>query len=196
MRAMSATTWLFGLRHGESRANAAGEVAWDPARAALDLGLTAAGREAVARSVAAAGLPPGVVLVVSSDLRRARESAEVACGVLGPGARLAFDPRLRERRFGAAEGGSNLLYGPAWAQDARDPGARPWGAESAADVGARALALVHELVATRAGAPVLLVSHGDPLQILRAVLAGQGPGAHRQGPHLAPAELLPLPAPT
>lgn len=194
--------WLFGLRHGESQANAAAAVAWDPARAALGLGLTPSGREAVTRSVQAAALP-GPLLVVSSDLARAAETAQAACVVLaqGPagaqGVTLRFDPRLRERRFGVAEGGSNLLYQPAWALDARDPHQAPWGAETAAEVGARVLALVSELRGERAGgafAAALLVSHGDPLQILRAVLLGQSPGAHRQGAHWEPAQVLPLPA--
>lgn len=183
---------LFGLRHGESRANASGEVAWDPARAVPDLGLTPAGRAAVARAVAAAGLP-AETLIVASDLRRARESAEVARATLGPG-ELRLDPRLRERRFGLAEGATNALYGPAWARDARDPERAAWGAESASALGARVAALVRELSRTDPGRTVLLVSHGDPLQVLRAVLAGKGPGAHREGPHWEPAAVHPLSA--
>lgn len=194
---MSESTWLFGLRHGESQANAAAEVAWDPARAAPGLGLTPAGREAVARNVAAAGLS-GALLVVSSDLARAAETAAIACQALreaGAQARLRFDPRLRERRFGAAEGASNRLYEPAWELDARDPTHRLWGAESAQDVAERLLALVRELRRARGQARVLLVSHGDPLQIASAALRGRSPGLHRQEPHWEPAQVRALPSP-
>ena len=47
----------------------------------------------------------------------------------------------------------------------------------------------------QSGATIILVSHGDPLQILETVLLGLPSHHHRRRPHLANAELRRLPAP-
>lgn len=180
----------FGLRHGESQANAASEIAWDPARAVAGFGLTPAGREGVERGLRAADLPRAP-LIVSSDLRRARETAEIARAVLeAPPVRL--DPRLRERVFGQGEGGTNLLYDVVWAEDPLDPSRSRWCTEPVADLAARIMALLRELETEARGRTVLLVAHGDPLQVLRAVLSGHGPGAHRHSDHWKPGEVARL----
>jgi len=91
---MSTTTWHF-VRHGESVANAQGWVAGH-----VDAGLTRAGVEqAEALRPALAELRPG--RVVSSDLVRARRTAELAWDERAPG--LEVHEALRERHLGAWE---------------------------------------------------------------------------------------------
>ncbi len=91
---MGTTTWHF-VRHGESVANAQGWVAGH-----VDAELTRAGVEqAESLRPALAELRPG--RVVSSDLARARRTAELAWGDRAPG--LEVHEALRERHLGAWE---------------------------------------------------------------------------------------------
>ena len=170
----------FGLRHGQSLANLEGIVLSDPAAGVPGYGLSPAGREQVRRGVTACRALGGDVTIWSSDFARARESAEVAREVLGT-APVRLSPRLRERAFGTWEGGPNVAYATVWAEDLLDAGHTRWDVESAAQVLERALGLLRELeeAAPSGGATFLLVSHGDPLQILAAGLQGLGAGQHR-----------------
>jgi broad specificity phosphatase PhoE len=79
-----------------------------------------------------------------------------------------------------------------WAADAADASRAVDGAEPAAAVLERMAALVARLEEQYAGAAILLVSHGDPLQILLAGLSGLGPARHRELPPLETAEIRPL----
>ena len=95
-----------------------------------------------------------------------------------------------------------------WAADAGDPAAPPLhGAEGVASVAQRSVESVRELLA--AAATVVVVAHGDVLQILQASLVEMEGGAsnHRRLPHLGtcvprclqragragPFEVVPLP---
>lgn len=85
--------WL--ARHGETEANAA-RIVQRP-----EIPLSARGRrqaEALARRLAEARIR----LVLSSDLRRAMETAEIVAGLTG--VPLELDTGLRERDFGAVRG--------------------------------------------------------------------------------------------
>jgi len=183
----------FALRHGRSLANEAGIIISDPASGVPGYGLSEDGsRDARARlapaSLAAQGLTPAATVVLSSDFRRARETAEVLCeeGSLAP---PALDPRLRERGFGSLEGGSNTAYERVWEADLLAADAAILGCEPVAAVRARLLALVLEVDAAHEGKRVVLVSHGDPLQILATAFLGLPANGHRSLPHLDTAEL-------
>ena len=90
----------FALRHGRSEANELGIIASLPEVAVARYGLSEQGRREAEEKlrperVPALGLSPGAsagVLCLSSDLKRARETAEVFCALNGlppP----ALDPR-------------------------------------------------------------------------------------------------------
>ncbi len=183
----------WGLRHGESEANVAGIVLSDPARGVDGYGLTARGREQVRRTVAAADLSRPV-RVITSDFARARQSADEAAALLE--ARVEVEAALRERWFGVWEGTPNTNYPRVWTQDAVDPTHTADGVESVVAVLERALGLVRRLeeeAARRgAGEAILLVSHGDTLQILETGLLGACPGSHRERVAWVNAEVRPL----
>ncbi len=192
----------YALRHGRSVANERGIVVSEPEHALAGYGLSDGGRREVAEKLApgrvrAAGLDdPARVVCVSSDFLRARETAELFCALNGFGA-PALDARLRERRFGPG-----LEFAPAapsydrvWALDGRGGPPAAWGCETTEAVLARLLDLVRDLERRHEGRSIVLVSHGDPLQILAAALAGLPSGAHRSIPHLATAELRRLATP-
>lgn len=181
------------LRHGESTANVEGRIVSVPGpRALVEVGLTARGREqarAAARRALAEGLGPDTV-VVSSDFARALQTAQEFAAGLGATA-PRIDERLRERCFGEHDEGPATAYEQVWARD-RERAAHPDGVEPVGDVVARVAAALAAADALAAEAPVVLVAHGDVLQIALALAAGRDPHDHREVPHLGNAELREL----
>jgi len=157
---------LLLIRHAESVWNAEGR--WQGQE---DPPLSARGREQAA-ALAAELASAGVVRLVTSDLLRARSTAEPLARAL----RLdpISDPRLRELDVGRwggrtrqeiAAGDADLLA----RFDAGDPDARAGGGESLALLRARARAALRELCAAAPGVRLALVTH---LGWLRAVCPG------------------------
>ncbi|ORB28449.1 glucosyl-3-phosphoglycerate phosphatase [Mycolicibacterium parafortuitum] len=164
---------LVMLRHGQTEYNAGSRM-----QGQLDTDLSELGREqAAAAAESLAKRQP--LLIVSSDLRRALDTAVV----LGDrcGQPVSIDARLRETHLGDWQGLTHLEV------DAQAPGARlawrddarwaPHGGESRIDVAARSVPLVRELVAQQsdwgvadADRPVVLVAHGGLIAALTAAL--------------------------
>ena len=152
----------------------------------LDTDLTDLGRaQAVAAAEVLAKRQP--LLIVSSDLRRALETAEA----LGErtGVEVDVDTRLRETHLGDWQGLTHIdvdAMAPgarlAWRDDAR---CAPHGGESRVDVAERSLPLVTELVAAQpewgtsaSDRPVVLVAHGG---LIAALTGHSGEGAALDG---------------
>lgn len=89
---------LLLVRHGQSTWNA--QRRW---QGAADPPLSDGGR-AQARALGAALTADGVDAIVSSDLRRAVETAEIVASELGVTSPVAIEPRLRERDVGEVSG--------------------------------------------------------------------------------------------
>ena len=142
------------VRHGETAAN----------RARLALGradpeLTETGR-AQAAALAAALAGTGAVRVLSSPLRRARETAAAIAGVLGIG--VEVDDRLVEMDYGEWDERSFAdLPAEDLARWRRDASFAPPGGESLATVTDRVASLCAEHID---GAPVIAVSHVSPIK--------------------------------
>jgi broad specificity phosphatase PhoE len=106
------------------------------------------------------------VEVLSSDLLRCRQTADVLAGALGVAVRT--EAGLRERSFGVLEGQLWQQVPPAAVgiTDGRvtDPLLRPAGGESVADLRHRVRRTLDPL-RTRPG-PVLVVTHGGPIRVL------------------------------
>lgn len=178
------------LRHGESTANVAGLIVSAPGpRAITEVGLTERGREQsrnAARAAAEQGLGTDTV-VITSDFARARETAEEFAAALGADA-PRLEQRLRERSFGIHDEGPASAYDTVWATD-RVRGRHEGEVEPVTAVAQRVLTVLREADELAADAPVVLVAHGDVLQITLALGAGTDPHDHRQVPHLGNAEL-------
>ncbi len=181
----------FVLRHGRSEANARGLIVSGGAQAEEGFGLTPDGREQVRQSVSACASLDRATLVVSSPLMRARQSAAIAQQVLGCEAPM-IDPRLRERWFGPLDGMSDENYARVWEQDADDRLPPIPGVESVSAVRDRVVALIEDLERRHEGRRILLVGHGDPLQILWTVFAGVPASEHRRMQHLQTGQIVEL----
>jgi len=154
-------------RHGETDYNAAGrmqghydsaltEVGWNQARFAVP---------------ALARFEPD--LVISSDLRRAMDTATVLTEAIG--VPLRVDKRLRETHLGDWQGMTGAEVDADWPGERDrwrgDPRWAPPGGESRVDVADRAAEVVGDLLASSEdGETVLLATHGGLITTLTARL--------------------------
>jgi broad specificity phosphatase PhoE len=155
-----------------------------------DYGLSEVGRAQALEAAQACGLSRGTV-IFSSDFSRARQTAEIVRAHLdAPEVNLAT--ALRERCFGDWEGSATDNYARVWAADETDSDQVGSGVEPAAAVLDRTTALIVDLDRRYSGRDILLVSHGDTLQILQAAFLRLSPTRHRRLPALRTAEIRQL----
>ncbi|KAJ3208289.1 hypothetical protein HDU67_006911 [Dinochytrium kinnereticum] len=210
------------LRHGESIPNVGKLIISSPSAGTLkENGLTDTGRlqaENAGRGLVSMlmgmAVDSVVVKIISSDFSRAIETATIVSQIIHDACLgslvclhpVVVDERLRERFFGEFEGGSSLEYETAWRDDSLLGHDRletfekigPRGVESSYAVAERVMQLLCDLEAVKASTltVVLLVSHGDTLQITQTLFEVIPPHLHRQLPHLGTAELRKLVAKT
>ena len=168
---MHGSTTLFLVRHGETDWNAAGR--W---QGQTDVPLNPRGREQ-AREVAGRLRVAGLAAIASSDLLRARATAEIIADHLGLVVNH-LDAALRERRFGCFEGLTReeveARFPEAWARYLADPGPAPPGGESREELLGRLLPAVASAAARLPG-PLLVVMHGGAMRALLAGHVGEMP---------------------
>jgi broad specificity phosphatase PhoE len=159
-------TTLLLVRHGETDWNR--DAKW---QGHSDIELNEVGRRQ-ARELA--DTLDGVDVIYSSDLARARETAEILGERLGVEVRL--DERLRERDFGAWEGltmdeveqrfrEQHDLWRAGEGFGADD-------AESFKEFATRVLSCVDEILERHPGETVVLVGHGGSIRVIHAFATG------------------------
>ncbi|MFD4829325.1 histidine phosphatase family protein [Streptomyces uncialis] len=162
---------LLLVRHGETEWSLSGQhTSW------TDLPLTGNGR-AQARSLAPLLTSHHLASAISSPMKRARETAELA-GLTG----VRIDPDLREWDYGGYEGITTVEIHrtrPGWFlfDDGVAPGPPEHPGESPEEVGARAdrmLAKADAALANHEGS-VVLIAHGHFLRVLAARRLGLPP---------------------
>ena len=179
----------FAMRHGQSLANLEQVIVSDPRNGVGDYGLTEQGVMQVRESIRSEPRLNSNLLIVSSDFRRARESAEIAHEMLGCIQPVRFDERLRERNFGEWELTPDSAYPLVWAKDEINPDNVDKEVESPNQVMQRVSALVFDYEAEYSATTILMVSHGDALQILQTAFCKQDASNHRRQQHLQTAEI-------
>lgn len=154
---------IYLIRHGETALNAARVI--QPA----DTPLSERGR-AQAAAVAQRMLAIGLAGILSSDLPRARQTAQAIAEATGLA--VIEDTSLRERNFGALRGKpiAELGTDPAAIVEAPPDGES---AEQFRDRAARAFAVMIE-ARRRIGGPLAVVSHG---LVIRAIVEDLAPRA-------------------
>jgi broad specificity phosphatase PhoE len=170
-------TALTLIRHGETDWNRARRI-----QGSTDIPLNDTGRDQARAAAAAlrARATDVPVTVVSSDLSRARETAEIIAAELGvAGPRLY--PGLRERSYGEAEGVDADEYLRRWGDwhTAEIPGAEPW-----PELRRRALEALgravrdHRDQTAPGAASLVVVTHGALIrEVIRHASGGELPPA-------------------
>ncbi len=182
----------FAMRHGHSLANQRAIIVSQPENGLEGFGLSDRGRVQVRESLQHFSVSLANIIIVSSDFCRARESAEIAAQSLGTVEAINLDPRLRERNFGELELTADSGYADVWEADADNPDHQVMGVESVNQVMQRVTSLIVEYEDCRSNTSILLVSHGDALQILETAFARMDGSAHRQLEHLHTAQIREL----
>jgi probable phosphoglycerate mutase len=157
---------LLLVRHGQSEWNARGLM-----QGQTDgIPLTELGHAQAATGAAQlAALGPGALL--SSDLLRARQTAEHCARATG--LPVSLTAALREQGYGVLEGRpSRELWDVV---DWTDPHWAAEGGESLARLHGRVAAFLGRLAAEPPADVVALVTHGDTIRAIQAVVAGLGP---------------------
>jgi broad specificity phosphatase PhoE len=179
------------MRHGQSRANVAGIIVSrieNDRRG--DHGLSELGRKQALETAQACRLPRNTI-ICSSDFSRARQTAEIVRGHLDA-PQVELTEALRERCFGEWEGSATDNYAQIWAADETHSAQVGGSVEPVGAVLDRTTALIVDLERRYSGRHILLVSHGDTLQILQAGFLRMSPSGHRSLPGLQTAEIRPL----
>ncbi|PIA46831.1 hypothetical protein AQUCO_01500401v1 [Aquilegia coerulea] len=119
-------------------------------------------------------IPLENVRICYSPFSRTRHTAKEVASVLNlpfEGPQTKAMKELRERYFGPSfELQTHDKYSEIWTLDENDPFMGTEGGESVADVVSRLAIAMETLEKEFQGCAVLVVSHGDPLQILQAIL--------------------------
>ena len=183
------TNRYFAMRHGHSLANAQGIIVSHPENGCSGFGLSELGRGQVRQSLQQEPRLGVETLIVCSDFKRARESAEIAHSLLHCSSPVSLEQRLRERHFGELELSADTGYEDVWREDMANPDSRRRGVESVNRVMDRVTSIITELEKRHTDATLLLVSHGDALQILQTAFARRAASDHRQLDHLHTAEI-------
>ena len=164
-----APTRIVAIRHGETAWNADGRL-----QGQLDIPLNPRGQAQAAR-LADALRHEGLDTVVSSDLGRARQTAEALAGPLG--LPLQLHGGLRERCFGIFEGLTRDELALRWPEaharwQRREPDYVPPGGESLVAFSARCVGAAAALAQAHAGGSLALVCHGGVLDCLYRAATG------------------------
>jgi probable phosphoglycerate mutase len=173
---MQPVTRIILIRHGETDWNTQTRI-----QGHIDIALNRRGRWQAQR-LGAALADEGLAAVYSSDLQRARETAQAVADASGLSVQVS--PTLRERAFGSFEGHTFAEIEAQWPEHAmrwrrRDPSFGPPGGETLLAFFERSLQAVHDLAAAHHGQAVAMVAHGGVLDCLYRAATGQSLGAAR-----------------
>ena len=175
------------MRHGQSLANTQGIIVSDPENGLAGYGLTDLGKQQAISSLQKFSMDTPIIY--ASDFLRTQQTALIAQEILEPHGRICFTPHLRERFFGDFELTSSDNYETVWAQDCDMHQGVKDNVEPVTAVLKRAFLCLGEIEDRFKGKNILLVSHGDTLQILLAFFKDWPPGCHRDVPHMGVAEI-------
>lgn len=182
----------FEMRHGHSKSNFARILVGSPENAINGYGLTGLGVEQAEQSAKAmAGVLGKGTLIFSSDYARARETAEITMRIVGA-KDVVLAPELRERGFGELEKKASPLIHEMWMLDEKNPAHKTFGVESVLELQERVTRYVRSLEREYEGRNILLVSHGDPLQVLQVSAVHIDPAFHNRIPYIKNAEIRSL----
>lgn len=157
----------FLLRHGEATHNIRGMISSGNGENGDAPRLTERGRkeiEAVAEELSS----DGIDLIYSSPYKRTMETSTIVAERLG--LEVNKDARLRELDTGIFDGKTEEEFDEYFKDDEERLEKAPDGGENINDVRARAEDFINDMDKAHSGKNILVVSHGDVLWMLEAVL--------------------------
>ena len=155
----------FILRHGESEANRQGIVSTWPEEA--NNPLTEKGRRQIKKIIPKLKKKK-IDLIFSSDLLRARQTAEMIAQELG--LKVKLEKRLREINVGAFNGKSANEWYNFFSRPMERFSKRPLGGENLRDVKKRVVDFIKEIDKEYKNKKILIVSHKDSLLSLTGAI--------------------------
>lgn len=180
------------IRHGESMANTMKIISSDSDIATVCHGLTPTGRQQV--QLTAVQLQQLIqyqnkIMIYTSDFLRAVETTNIIATHLRIHKQnVHITPELRERGFGSYNDTSDSNYELVWCNDLNDADHTINHVESVNHVIERTSKLIAELERKHCKSTILLVAHGDVLQIIQTMFDRIDGSQHRSLRHLTPAE--------
>ena len=182
------------MRHAQSKANQMHIIVSNPEAGVHDYGLTQEGNNQVLKAIAHCNELKSVEYIYTSDFLRAYETAMIIARHMNI-INVKLDIRLRERYFGQFEGTDSENYQRIWDMDCRnvnDPVC--YDVEPIHTVAKRMISFLIDCKNHHTNDTILVVSHGDPLQILYALSIGLPVNNFRSASHFNNAELRLLPS--
>jgi probable phosphoglycerate mutase len=162
---LGAETRIILIRHGETD-NTVARLFCGPGGA--DPGLNATGREQVGRTAAALARDVNVDVVLTSPMRRARETADLMTEVLRVPVEVVQG--FAECRFGEWDGLTLQQVRERWPTELgvwlESHEARPIGGESIVEVQSRVEEALGQALTRYAGRTVVVVSHVNPIKLV------------------------------
>ncbi|MEK7611905.1 MAG: class I tRNA ligase family protein [Patescibacteria group bacterium] len=157
---------FFLIRHGEAEHNTKNQMAGDDERPSL---LTAKGKTQ-AKKAGADLKKKKIDLIISSPFARAKETAEIVSEATG--AEIVYDERIREINVGVFNRAPVDDYHAFFNSFEERFTKTPEGGETLIDLARRVTSFMKDVRAQYAGKRIAVVSHGDPLWVLSAILDG------------------------
>jgi isoleucyl-tRNA synthetase len=163
---------LFLVRHGEAENNVKKILNWDLNK--NNYHLTENGKKQIDDLVKTLS-EEKIDLIYSSPILRAEETAEILAEKFG--VEVIFDDRLREYIAGELEGKTHeefMSIFPNWPEGS-DELRKKYGVEKESEVRARLGDFIEEINKKYKNKNIVIVSHGDPLQIFNGILEKKEP---------------------
>ena len=180
----------FMLRHGESHANRQGVIVSQPDIGTTSFGLTGLGIEQVIKTASETRLNCKTI-IYCSDFLRTVETADAFAKIIDTD-QVIKETTLRERFFGEWDGTGTENYARVWSADEKQKSQQQYGVETVESVAKRTTQFIKTLESRHQNKRILLVSHGDTLQILMTAFSGYCPSRHRKMNAIKTAEIRAL----
>lgn len=175
---------IYLMRHGESEGNIKHELATVFEKDKFNL--TKKGKDIIKKS--AQKLIGKIDLIVSSDFKRAKQTAEIVSKITGT--KIIFDKRLREIRLPSLEGKTISEFKKLNLSDEERINNPPKDMESLREVANRIKDAISELTQTNPSKKILFVSHGDPLKSYLWLDSGKKENAYKKIKYPQTGELI------
>lgn len=160
---------IHAMRHGETPANAEKKIQGH----CLDLGLNESGKDQVRKALEQ--LPAGITMIISSPLKRARESAEIVAAYLH--LPITFLDELKEKDVGNLSGKTwdeaSELSGRNLREEEREGtlGFQEFGGESLEQIKTRLLKALRGIKDRHPHEKILLVTHAGIINLMHKLFS-------------------------